>query len=113
MEKRSNILYRLALFWGKLPPDSVTMLLAVLEYPESLLSPVFWILNVYAGEYVKGLLTGIFMRHVWPMLPLVVRHCLSRIHDQFLAATTRGRIDTTERMRSSAASKHSQRHPHW
>lgn len=109
------ILYRAALFWAGVPPEALAaILLVVLVRPEAIIVPVLsiagFILKAIAGEFVSGLITGFFLRHVWPMLPLPLQNALAKVRgwtspDSKARAAGHGR--------SAIVSKYSRRHPHW
>lgn len=66
MVTRSNIFYRLALFWGRIPPELVMAALLALPGILGFLSGLPWILDLVVGGFVMWYLTALFKAHVWP-----------------------------------------------
>ncbi len=84
MVTRSNILYRLALFWARVPPDLVMVALLAVPGIFGFLAGLPWILNLAVGSVVTWWVTAIFNAHVWPELTPGHRETLLALRDRVL-----------------------------
>jgi hypothetical protein len=85
VEKRTDILYRLARFLAGVPPEALgAMFLVVFEYPDVLLAVVVWMLSSILGHIFVLVTLAFLTAYTWRKLPLCLRHAIRRIAAAFL-----------------------------
>ena len=76
MDAYVNILRRLALLSGRLPPELIVVALFAAPTMLGFLAGLPWILDLIVGGFVWWYFTALFKSHVWPEIP--------REHKRFL-----------------------------
>jgi Domain of unknown function (DUF4258) len=81
VEAYAYILYRLVLFWGKVPPELVAAGLFAVPGLVGFLAGLPYVLDLVAGGLVSWWVVGIFREHVWPDVPPEHRRLLVALRD--------------------------------
>lgn len=99
MEAYAYILYRLVLFWGKVPPEVVAAGLFAVPGLVGFLAGLPYVPGLVVGGLVTWWFVGIFTEHVWPDIPPEHRHILVAIRDLALFKKPVGELRRLRGMR--------------
>lgn len=84
MEAYAYILYRLVLFWKKVPPEVAVAGLLAAPGVVGFLAGLPWILDLAAGGFLSWWAAGIFEAHIRPELTPEHRRLLARLQKRVL-----------------------------
>lgn len=90
-----HILYRLVLFWGKVPPEVAAAGLFAVPRLVGFLAGLPYVLDLAASSLVGWWLTGIIREHVWPDIPPEHRRLLAALRDSVLLKNPEPRFGGT------------------
>ncbi len=109
-----NILRRLALFLGRVPPELIIVALFALPTILGFLSGLPWIVGLLVEGFIMWYLTALFKAHVWPEIPLKHQRLLLELRARLLFLPS-GHDNGLDAPQDSEPQKtqSNQRHPHW
>jgi len=108
-----NILCRLALFLGRVPPELIVVALFAAPTMLGFLAGLPWILDLVVGGFVWWYLTALFNAHVWPEIPPEHQRLLLELRAKILFLPPHQDGPDTLRNGEPRKTKSAQRHPHW
>ncbi len=79
-----NILRRLALFVGRVPPELIIVALFAVPTMLGLLAGLPWIVGLLVEGFAMWYLTALFKAHVWPEIPLKHKRILLGLRARIL-----------------------------
>lgn len=113
MDAYVNILYRLALFLGRVSPELVMVALLASSGILGLFSGLPWILDLLVGGFVSWYLISFFKAHIWPELPSDHQRFLLELRAKILFLPPAQDGPDTLQNSEPLKTQSNQRHPHW